>query len=859
MVNIRKYTYKAQDAIHEAQLLADDSSHPEITTFHLIKILLEQENSILVTILQKVGADTGTFKQMLLDKLTKMPKVQGSSPNLSRDLNDTLNRAEGLLSDTGDEYVSVDIIIKAMAEKSKDFKELLSYQNISTKAIIQAVSEVRGTAGPVNDQNAENKYQALKQYTINFTERAAKGKLDPVIGRDNEIRRVIHILSRRTKNNPVLIGEPGTGKTAIVEGLAQRITNGDVPESLKGKTLLGLDLGGLVAGAKFRGEFEERLKAVVDEIEASNGEIILFMDEMHQLVGAGATQGAMDASNLLKPSLARGTLHAIGATTFDEYKKYIEKDAALERRFQKVMVAEPSEIDTIAILRGLKEKYEVHHRVRIQDEALVAATVLSNRYISDRFLPDKAIDLVDEAAASLSMQLESIPEPLDILKRKINQLEMEKFSIKRDTDSVAQKRLRIIEEEIEENKAEYAALEEQWNREKGIISEISSIKQEIENAKYQMDVAQRNGDLGEMSRYQYGIIPDLNKKLEAAKERLPQIAGDKPPLLREEVGEDDIAAVIATWTGIPASKILKAEKDKLLEMETHLAKRVVGQSKAIKKLAETVRRARAGLVATNRPLGTFMFLGSTGVGKTELAKTLAEFLFDDEQMMIRLDMSEYRESHSVAKLIGSPPGYVGYDEGGQLTEQVRRKPYSVILLDEMEKAHPDVFNMFLQILDDGRLTDAKGRVVDFTNTVIIATTNVGSSHIFELASKGAKPKEIEDTVFEEMKRYFLPEFINRFDELVVFNTLSEEHMADIVRIQLKQLNKRLAEQEIKLDISDEVIEFLAKEGYDPAFGARPLKRTIQRYLTNPLANYLLSRESGEKISVVLDNNEILLQ
>ncbi|MHA2090833.1 MAG: ATP-dependent chaperone ClpB [Candidatus Kariarchaeaceae archaeon] len=863
MVNINKFTYKSQEALQAAQSLSSQNDNPSIEPEHLTFSLLKQENGngIISSILQRIGINTNQLKEQLLKEIDRFPKNQGGDEaRISNQLRKSLEEAEQQAQRMGDEYVALDHIILGLVKGGKTISQLFKQQGVIHKDVLQAVAELRGVH-TVKDQSAEDKFHALKQYTINFTDLAQQGKLDPVIGRDEEIRRVIHVLSRRRKNNPVLLGEPGTGKTAIAEGLAIRIANNDVPESLKYKQVLALDMGALVAGAKYRGEFEDRLKAVLKEIQVSEGQIILFLDELHTILGAGAAEGSLDASNMLKPALARGELHAIGATTWDEYRKYIEKDAALERRFQPVKILEPNVEETISILRGLKERYEVHHGIRIQEEAIIAAVTLSNRYISDRFLPDKAIDLIDEAAAKISMELQSLPSELDELVRKIRQLEVERQVIKRESDGVTKKRLQILENELEITKGKFAQLEDRWKQEKTIMDQISTYKEQLEAKKVEMDRVERSGDLETMGRLKYGEIPELTKLIEQYKLQLEEIQKDGS-LLRQEVSEEDIAEVVAQWSGVPVQRLLQEESDKLLTMEHRLTDRVKGQDKAIKILSETIRRARAGLAAETRPLGSFIFLGPTGVGKTELAKTLAEFLFDSEELMIRLDMSEFMERHSVAKLIGAPPGYIGYDEGGQLTEQVRRKPYSVILLDELEKAHPDVFNMLLQILDDGRLTDSKGRLVDFTNTVIIATSNVGSQKLSEIAAEEASYEEIESYVMEDLKVNFRPEFLNRIDEIVVFNTLGESLMLEIVELQIDDLCNRLRAQGYELDVSYQVKEFLAEKGFDPSFGARPLRRAIQRYLQNPLAEYLLQENQTDEraLKAVLKDSgiEILL-
>ena len=857
MANINRLTYKAQEALQQAITLTNQIKNPEVYPQHLLISILDidSQEGIVSTLLSKLGIDSSNLKKQLQQKLAESPKVEGSQePRLSQNLVKSLEAAEKAMVELGDEFISLDHIFYGIVKENKDIHAFLKGEGISEKIILDAIKETRKFS-KVTDQYAEDKMHALKRYTINYNDLALKGALDPVIGRDDEIRRVIHVLSRRTKNNPILLGEPGVGKTAIVEGLAQRIIQGDVPESLKSKEVHALDMGALIAGSKYRGDFEERLKSVLNEIQSSEGRIILFIDEIHTVVGAGATgEGSMDASNLLKPALARGTLHCIGATTFDEFRKYIEKDAALERRFQPVSINEPNRMDTISILRGLKEKYEIHHGVRIQDEALIAATVLSDRYISDRFLPDKAIDLIDEAAAKISMELQSMPVELDELRRKIQQLEIERQVLKKETDPVSQRNIREIETNLELQRAKFLKLKEQWEYEKGLITQISGLKTEIEQIKFEISKAERQADFARVGELKYGKLPNLQKSIDEIKQKIAEIPKNES-LLKEEVTEEEIAEVVAQWTGIPVQRLLQEEIDKLLQMENRLSQRVKGQNRVIKILSEAIRRARAGLVPEKQPLGSFLFLGPTGVGKTELAKSLAEFLFDSDEMLIRLDMSEYMEKHAVAKLIGAPPGYIGYEKGGQLTELVRRKPYSVILLDEIEKAHPDVFNMFLQILDDGRLTDSKGRVVDFKNTVIIATSNIGSAQIFELTSKDASYEALETTLLEELKNYFRPEFLNRIDEIVIFSTLSSDLMLEIVELQLSELKKRLEDHKCTIVISQEVKEFLAKMGYDPAFGARPLRRVIQRYLQSPLANYLLSHQLPDNTRLKAELND----
>ncbi len=860
MVNFKKMTYKTQEVLSHAQSLASKNNHSEITPYHVMSTLIEKDvaGEMILTILGKSGISIPKLRSELSFEINRQAQITGQDvdPRLSTSAGKSLEEAENYASKMGDEFVALDHILLGLSTKSKEISALLKSQNVQTKDLELAINEIRSGQN-ISDQGSDSRFQALKHYTINFTELAQQGKLDPVIGRDEEIRRVIHVLSRRTKNNPVLIGEPGVGKTAIVEGLARRIALKDVPESLKSKQLLALDMGSLIAGAKFRGEFEERLKGVVTEIESSQGEIILFMDELHTIVGAGATgEGAMDASNLLKPALARGTLHAIGATTFNEYRKHIERDAALERRFQPVQVLEPTVSDTISILRGLKERYESHHGIQIQDEAIIAAATLSHRYISDRFLPDKAIDLIDEAAAKIAMEIQSMPSEMDELKRKIDQLEIERQLFKRESDKVSKNRLKDVESQLEDLKGQFASLQVQWEKERSYIAEISNLKEQVENLKLEIENATRQGDYETVGIYTHRDMPELEKRIEQNRIALEELQ-KSGSLLREHVSEEDIAEAIARWTGIPVKKLLQEETDKLMTMELTLAKRVKGQDHAIKVLSETVRRARAGLVDEKRPLGSFIFLGPTGVGKTELAKALSEFLFDSEDLLIRLDMSEYKESHSIAKLIGAPPGYIGHDEGGQLTEQVRRKPYSVILLDELEKAHPDVFNMLLQILDDGRLTDSKGRTVNFANTVIIATSNVGSEKIFEM-TKTNTFEGANGQIMEDLKYYFKPEFLNRLDEIVVFNTISKELMIDIVDIQLAELNEKLLSQQLQLFVTDKSREFLADKGYDPSFGARPLRRTIQKYLLNPLSDFLLSEQNtkDKKLQVQLKNDKL---
>src|ERR1700704_1685756 len=844
-MRIDKYTQKMQEGLQAAQDLASQANHPEITNEHFLSALLDQGEGIARPLLEKIGANVDQLRERLRSELERRPKIHGGAADLrlSNELRSVLDDAEKEMSKLKDEFTSAEHYLLALSGANVPTAKLFKGLGVTHAKLMQALQQVRGSQR-VTDQNPEGKYQTLEKYGRDLTEMARRGKIDPVIGRDNEIRRVMQVLSRRTKNNPVLIGEPGVGKTAIVEGLARRIISGDVPESLKKKRIIAMDIGAMVAGAKFRGEFEDRLKAFLKEVTDAQGQIILFIDELHTIVGAGAAEGSVDASNMLKPMLARGELRTVGATTIDEYRKYIEKDAALERRFQPVLVNEPTVEDTIAILRGLKERYEVHHRARLQDAAIVAAGVLSHRYISDRFLPDKAVDLIDEAASRLKIELDSMPTEIDVIERQIMQHEMERQALKKEKDTASKERLKKLEKELAALKEKSNALKAEWQKEKVVIDEQRKVKEEIDRLRTELERAQRRGELTKASEIQYGRIPALERKLE----QLMAEANGKGRLLREEVTEDDIAAIVSSWTGIPVSRLQEGEREKLIRLEEHLHQRVIGQDEAIKAVANAVRRARAGLQDENRPIGSFIFLGPTGVGKTELSRALAEFLFDDEHAMIRIDMSEYMEKHTVARLIGAPPGYVGYEEGGQLSEAVRRRPYSVVLFDEIEKAHHEVFNVLLQVLDDGRITDGQGRTVDFKNAVIIMTSNIGSQYITEEESRESRSRLVMDA----LRAHFRPEFLNRVDDIIIFDRLKEDDLKKIVDIQLHRLTKRLEQQKIRLELSDSAKAFIAREGYDPVYGARPLKRVIQKQILDPLSLDILKGKFHEGQTIRAD-------